>query len=100
MKTIFAAVAVSLMMSPAVAATAAEDTCTAVGKIAIASMTARQDGIPLLQMLEITSGSPLARTIVLEAYGKPKFNTKKAKLDYTIEFGNVFMLTCLKELTQ
>ena len=98
MKTIFAAVAVSLMMSPAVAATA-DNTCTMVGKVAIAAMTSRQNGVPLATMLEITSTSPLARTIVLEAYSKPKFSSEKNKTDYITEFGNVVMLTCLKEMT-
>ena len=98
MKTIFAAVAVSLMMSPAVAATA-EDNCATVGGFATTAMSARQNGVPLSTVLEITSGSPLARTIVLEAYSGPKFNSEKNKTDSITEFGNMIMLTCLKEMT-
>ena len=98
MKTLIAAVAVSLTMSPAVAETA-ENNCKTVERVAIAAMTSRQYGVPLSKMLEITATAPLARTIVLEAYGKPKFSTEEHKKAFITEFGNVILLTCLKEMT-
>lgn len=94
----------------------AEESCIRDGKLAEAIMGLRQNGIPLHVVLERTINFPIDNfadkkkqypeefkaladgitKMVMDAYDTPPFSTEKHKKEAITEFGNKYMLKCLK----
>ena len=96
-----------LLATPATPATAAaeetiHETCTAVSQLAEQTMRNRQNGVPIVKMMETsqeeTPVGKLARAIILDAYKRPKFRTKSYQVEAATSFSNDIYLECIEEL--
>ena len=78
------------------------ETCTAVSQLAEQTMRNRQNGVPIVKMMETsqeeTPVGKLARAIILDAYKRPKFRTKSYQVEAATSFSNDIYLECIEEL--
>jgi hypothetical protein len=87
------------------AALAQTDTCETVSKIATSVMDNRQSGVPLSKMMEIvravekTPVGPIAKTMTIDAYEQPRFNTKDMQKRMIGDFADKYTLICEKART-
>jgi hypothetical protein len=86
--------------------------CEMLGTFAETVMFARQGGTPMGNVFRMAEGfrndlipkslhksfSPLAKTIITDAYSAPKYHTYKVQKSESVEFGNQVMLACVKQL--
>ena len=88
-----------LMTLPFVAHANETDRCAAISSLAEGVMTARQNNVDIVQVIEIVSSNPITAElgIVLakEAYAKPRFNTERIQKETIREFKNDVYLQCL-----
>ncbi len=80
--------------------------CKTIPKIAEWIMKGRQDGVsiddqlqePLTNTNELKNFAKIERELVVEAYGLPKFETKRDKLFITMEFSTKIFIECKKRM--
>ena len=79
---------------------AAGDQCQGLEDAARPVMSARQAGVPLSKVLEVSESDKnsdvrkLTRLIALEAYGKPRFETEEYQARATADFADEIRLIC------
>ena len=105
MKTLI--VALMMVVPVSVAAEESKDLgpemCAALGQMSESIMLSRQVGVPLSQMIEITSNEgedeelqKTIRKIVLAAYDEPRYNSVDYQQQAAQEFNNKVVLECLR----
>ena len=93
-----------LLATPATLAAAEtiHERCTAVSQLAEQTMRNRQDGVPIVKMMETSQDETplgkLTRAIILDAYKRPKFRTKSYQVEAATSFSNDIYLECIEEL--
>lgn len=98
MKTI--ATLLTILATPVMASPAMDEFCVNQGKLAASIMGGRQAGVTLERALEIaaTAKPPmneLARGLVLDAYGQPRFMTAAMREQSVSDFRDKVTLTCI-----
>lgn len=98
MKTIVTLLAV--LAFPVLASPAMDEFCVNQGKLAASIMGGRQAGVTLERALEIaaTGKAPmdeLARGLVLDAYGQPRYMTAAMREQSVSDFRDKVTLTCI-----
>lgn len=81
-----------------------DDACTIFAKTAGVIMKARQAGVPMSNLLnahaKIESSEEirqLMRTIVIDAYDSPRFQTKEYQFNAEMDYRNNIHVACLRE---
>ena len=96
MKHLFAAIAFAL----ALAASAQADQCQDAGDLAEAVMTARQNGAPISQLMEIANGQEIIVQMVLMAYGEPRYSTDEFQSRAIEDFRNLWEVGCYQAMSE
>lgn len=98
-------VAALLLITVANASQAAidEKTCLVVKEIAEATMSARQTGVDVVDMINLaneTGGKlgTLSKALAIDAYKMPSYSTKEFKDREIAEFGTRHYLNCIKNI--
>lgn len=87
-----------LMYSNAFADQRSEDVnCAKFGRAAFVIYDARQNGRPLLDMLELSQNATLARRLVLAAYAEPVYTSIELKNKMMTRFIERQMIWCYQE---
>lgn len=72
--------------------------CDSIGSLSRSVMEARQTGVALSSMLAIADKHPLTRDlvrrIIMDAYSRPRFNTKEFQERATDDFSTSWELSC------
>ena len=55
------------------------DTCQAIERIATAVMEARQNGVPMSQLMGVADDNSVMQDMVIEAYNHPAYRTRDVK---------------------
>jgi len=88
-----------LMASSALATPAVEnDPCVIIGDTAGEIMKAHQAGVPLARVMEIMGVSDFWRSVVLNAYGTPRYRTDDYQDRAVIDFTTDIMLICYRSM--
>jgi hypothetical protein len=90
-----ALILVTLLASPVMA----DDFCTNMYSVGKSVMTARQNGVPLPEMMKLLESTDLVGTmqpIIVEAYSHPVYTTQSIRKRTIDEFANSLHLECLK----
>lgn len=95
-KTIATVLALSIAPVAATAATA-QEACTIFGNSAELVMKARQQGVPLSKLMEISQGNSIVTGIVLEAYKISRYSSPDYQERAIKDFRNVVELACYSE---
>lgn len=82
---------ITLMGTPVVSQ---EDPCVVLSDLAEQIMENRQGGVPLSDMMRISGDNEMIRTMVLEAYNQPRFNTSSYQLEAIQDFSDSIALIC------
>jgi len=72
------------------------DVCKDISGTATSVMQARQNGVPIVEMMDIAGDSELLRYIVMQAYEGPRYSTEPHKKRAEVEFSNRMFLECAK----
>ena len=96
MKHLFAAIAFTL----ALATSAQADQCQDAGDLAEAVMTARQNGAPISQLMEIANGQEIIVKMVLMAYGEPRYSTDEFQSRAIEDFRNLWEVGCYQAMNE
>lgn len=86
---------VALLLTP-FSAQADMEVCSALSALAETIMEARQDGMPMRDVLNMAEEHGLS-VMVHQAYVQPSMSSEEGKLRQRSEFGNKWMLVCLGE---
>lgn len=85
-------------------ASADMDTCLKISEAAHSTMTARQRGAPMQDMIGIARGLDVPSTerdafisMIVDAYDYPKLNIKENQVEAAMEFGAEYLVECLRE---
>lgn len=76
------------------------DRCAQPAELAKAIMSARQAGVPLVDVLKIEPGADfaeLAKMLAIAAYDKPGFSTEQNRKRAIVDFQNDVYLECIKQ---
>lgn len=92
MKTLILAAALTFTS----ATTFAESFCETIGKLAYATMDARQAGVPLMKLLELPTATELGKSMAMEAYESPRFHSESMQERAKTEFQTKWELLCVK----
>lgn len=90
--------AILLAALVATASVQAEDACVTINKAATVVMTAYQDGVPVIEMLEASGENEILRSMVLEAYSGVRFSSDRAKQETIARFANEWTVACYKQV--
>lgn len=93
-------IAITLMLIVSTHTTAqdlSDDDCNSIESIARQLMQHRQSGTNLKDIMSVFEWEA-ARTIVLDAYGSPRYSLKKNQDKEVDEFANKWYLSCLKAM--
>lgn len=96
MKYLFAAIAFTLVL----ATSAQADQCQDAGDLAEAVMTARQNGAPISQLMEIANGQEIIVKMVLMAYGEPRYSTDQFQSRAIEDFRNLWEVGCYQAMSE
>ena len=96
MKHAFASIALTLVL----ATSAQADQCQDAGDLAEAVMTARQNGAPISQLMEIANGQEVIVQMVLMAYGEPRYSTDEFRSRAVEDFRNLWEVGCYQAMTE
>lgn len=99
MKKIF--VCAAIVFAVTVSSAQANDMCDGQSKLANTIMEARQNGMPMRQMMNIVgndgdASTKLSRALVKAAYGVPRYHSEGMKTRIATEFSNEVYLMCLE----
>lgn len=75
------------------------ETCSSIAGAARATMLARQVGVPLRKVMEVTV-NPSTVQMATEAYGTPAYSTQKNQDKAIQEFEDKWYLRCIKTYNQ
>lgn len=86
------------LLSLSFTATAEDEkmTCKQVSELAGVIMTARQTGVPMVEVFEKADGFKVIEDVIILAYKTPKFSVKENQQEQINEFKNEFFLNCVK----
>lgn len=78
------------------------DNCKAMAGLANAVMTARQEGVSVVELLEVTKtdndlANEYTRVLIEVAYNSPRFNTEYYKLKEITEYEAAAYLSCIND---
>lgn len=74
--------------------TANAQDCKMIGDLAEKTMEARQVGVPMSKMMEIAKDDRLLKSIILDAYKKPRFSTEEFQRSATVDFRADWEVAC------
>jgi len=79
------------------------ETCQKLSEFAQNIMEARQTGVPLNKMISLVEKNEepfrsMYRTLVIEAYKKPRYHTKSMQTGETTDYSNQVLLACLEAI--
>lgn len=99
MKKIF--VCVAIVFAVTISSAQASEICDAQSKLANTIMEARQNGMPMRQMMNIVGNdgdesTKLSRILVKAAYEVPRYHSEDMKARTATEFSNEVYLMCIK----
>lgn len=101
MKKLIIGLAVALSFTTAQAETKSnEDVCQSVSELAEMIMDIRQMGGSAQELMEINGSHPLARSLVLEAFAEPAYNTEEYQKKASREFKSKTYLECSVALSK
>ena len=90
----------SIALTLALATSAQADQCQDAGDLAEAVMTARQNGAPISQLMEIANGQEIIVKMVLMAYGEPRYSTDEFQSRAIEDFRNLWETGCYQAMTE
>ena len=90
----------SIALTLALATSAQADQCQDAGDLAEAVMTARQNGAPISQLMEIANGQEIIVKMVLMAYGEPRYSTDEFQSRAIEDFRNLWEVGCYQAMTE
>lgn len=96
MKNLLTSIALALTL----AASAQADQCQDAGDLAEAVMTARQNGAPISQLMEIANGQEIIVKMVLMAYGEPRYSTDQFQSRAIEDFRNLWEVGCYQAMSE
>ena len=70
--------------------------CKSIAEISETIMQKRQEGVKMIDMLELVKGNKAVETIVLDAYEVPKFSVDKNKRSTVSNFSDRWLMACIK----
>jgi hypothetical protein len=101
-----AVVVVAAFVGMTNAALANDGTCDRMSNLSKQIMTNRQNGVSLNEMMSTLNSvnnsalKTVTKTMVLDAYEHPRYNTATVKQRTIDEFANKYMLMCVKALSK
>lgn len=95
MKNIFTALVLTAVAITANAGSSIQY-CAGIADAAHMTMQARQSGVDMGRLLELTDNDSLLTEMVIQAYESPKFSTESYKTESAQEFKNTYYVACLK----
>lgn len=93
MKKLITITLAALLSAPAMAN---DNPCPDIYELAKSIMTGRQNGVPLIKMIEVGKGNSVINAMVLDAYESPMFHGDLAKGRQINEFANKNAVMCYK----
>lgn len=77
--------------------------CQTLSDLAQTIMGARQTGVPLTNMISLVEQNEepfksIYKTLVMEAYKKPRYHTERMQTSETTDYSNQVLLECLKAM--
>lgn len=87
----------SVLMLVSGTAVANQTSCEDLAYLAKASMSARQNGVPLTDAIQVVKDDPGAKIIVATAYDEPRFSTEEYIQVAITEYENKVYGLCLKQ---
>jgi hypothetical protein len=72
------------------------NTCKEIEALANTVMSARQNGVQMMQMIEVAGDVKAIKTMIIQAYEVPLYNMDKNKVAAIREFTNEWVLACVK----
>ncbi|MCP3909128.1 MAG: hypothetical protein GY712_14060 [Oceanicoccus sp.] len=70
--------------------------CKSIADMAETIMEKRQDGVKMIDMLNLVKDNKLIETIVLDAYDFPKFSINENKQEMVSDFSDRWLMACIK----
>ena len=86
---------VTAMMSPAFVY-AEKNNCALFAQAAEVAMQSHQAGIPLSQVMEGTDGNKALRELIIMAYERPRYSSKKFQQEEVSRFRDQIHVECLR----
>lgn len=79
------------------------ETCQTLSELAQTIMGARQTGVPLTNMISLVEQNEepfksFYKTLVMEAYKKPRYHTERMQTSETTDYSNQVLLECLEAI--
>jgi hypothetical protein len=91
------AVAISLAFMMSVPVAAESLSCEEISKLARKVMTARQENVPMVLMMQSHDGSETARKMILAAYKESRFNSPRMQQNSITDFENDWYMKCYEK---
>jgi hypothetical protein len=90
-------VCVAIVFAVTVSNAKANELCEAQSNLASTIMDARQNGMPMLDMMKaVGPDAPLAKILVRAAYDSPRYHSEEMRTYATTEFSNEVYLMCVE----
>ena len=70
--------------------------CKSIADISETIMEKRQDGVKMIDMLNLVKDNKAVESIVLDAYDFPKFSIDENKQDVVSDFSDRWLMACIK----
>ena len=70
--------------------------CKSITDISETIMEKRQDGVKMIDMLNLVKDNGVVKDIVLDAYDFPKFSTDENKREMVSDFSDRWLMACIK----
>ena len=96
MRTLILAAAITALSFTANAEETKQSQCAEIADFAGNIMTLRQLGKPMADTFKLLGGKEPARTMIIQAYETPKFDSEKYKREYIEKFKDNWFLACIK----
>jgi hypothetical protein len=75
-----------------------DERCSELAEFSQTVMEARQRGIDMQRLIQLSQGNELAIRIIIEAYDVPRYRTSEYQQNAVTEFANKIQVTCYKAL--
>ncbi len=75
-----------------------DERCSELAEFSNTVMQARQRGIEMQRLVQLSEGNELAIRIIIEAYEVPRYRTSEYQQNAATEFANKIQVTCYKAL--
>lgn len=102
MKNQLIAVALLISASMPAAAETWQTKCAEISQLATSIMNARQNGMPMARIIELSTGSggveDLAHLMTIDAFEEPRYNTANYQARAKERFRDAWYLKCVKVL--